>query len=73
MVLIYIIPPQLCVFNPIPYYLLSGYYDVIIFDVDSKDLTLGMSCPAPSFVEEEVLAVTKDLLSSGGRCECVGA
>lgn len=41
---------------------------MIIFDVDSKDLTLGMSCPAPSFVEEDLLIVARELLSSQGGC-----
>ena len=44
----------------------KGHFHVIIFDVDSKDLTLGMSCPSPAFVEEGLLMVARELLSSQG-------
>ncbi|KFV97106.1 Methyltransferase-like 13 [Eurypyga helias] len=30
-------------------------YDAVMFDVDSKDLTVGMSCPPPAFVEKPFL------------------
>ena len=36
--------------------------------MDSKDLTLGMSCPSPAFVEEGLLMVARELLSSQGGC-----
>lgn len=47
---------------------LAGCYDVIIFDVDSKDGSTGMSSPPPAFVEKEVLRNTRQLLSTNGEC-----
>ena len=47
---------------------LAGCYDVIIFDVDSKDGSTGMSSPPPVFVEKEVLRNTRQLLSKNGEC-----
>lgn len=41
-------------------------YDVIMFDVDSKDPTLGMSCPPPAFVEKSLLEKIHNLLTSRG-------
>ncbi|XP_060630351.2 eEF1A lysine and N-terminal methyltransferase [Anolis sagrei] len=41
-------------------------YDVIMFDVDSKDSTLGMSCPPPAFVEKSFLQKTRSLLKMEG-------
>ncbi|XP_042562006.1 eEF1A lysine and N-terminal methyltransferase [Clupea harengus] len=41
-------------------------YDVIMFDVDSKDPSLGMSCPPPAFVEKALLEKVFCLLSSRG-------
>ncbi|XP_054549450.1 eEF1A lysine and N-terminal methyltransferase isoform X2 [Talpa occidentalis] len=41
-------------------------YDVIMFDVDSKDPTLGMSCPPPAFVDQPFLQKVKSILSSEG-------
>ncbi|KAK3516608.1 hypothetical protein QTP70_021942 [Hemibagrus guttatus] len=38
-------------------------YDVIIFDVDSKDRSLGMSCPPPAFVETPLLEKVCKLLT----------
>ncbi|XP_055480658.1 eEF1A lysine and N-terminal methyltransferase [Psammomys obesus] len=42
------------------------HYDVIMFDVDSKDPTLGMSCPPPAFVDELFLQKVKSILSHEG-------
>lgn len=42
-------------------------YDVIMFDVDSKDSVLGMSCPPSAFVEKSFLLKVKDLLQSEGE------
>ncbi|NP_001038234.3 eEF1A lysine and N-terminal methyltransferase [Danio rerio] len=42
------------------------YFDVIMFDVDSKDTTLGMSCPPPAFVETSLLKKVYSLLSPRG-------
>lgn len=42
-------------------------YDAIMFDVDSKDLTVGMSCPPPAFVEKPFLQKVKSILKPEGR------
>ncbi|XP_075421110.1 eEF1A lysine and N-terminal methyltransferase [Tenrec ecaudatus] len=41
-------------------------YDVVMFDVDSKDPTLGMSCPPPAFVEPAFLQNVRSILTPGG-------
>ncbi|XP_038857888.1 eEF1A lysine and N-terminal methyltransferase isoform X1 [Salvelinus namaycush] len=41
-------------------------YDVIMFDVDSKDPSLGMSCPPPAFVETAFLDRVGNLLTPRG-------
>ncbi|XP_040840189.1 eEF1A lysine and N-terminal methyltransferase isoform X2 [Ochotona curzoniae] len=41
-------------------------YDVIMFDVDSKDPTLGMSCPPAAFVDQPFLQKVKSILSPEG-------
>ncbi|XP_058610804.1 eEF1A lysine and N-terminal methyltransferase isoform X2 [Onychostoma macrolepis] len=41
-------------------------FDVIMFDVDSKDTTLGMSCPPPAFVETSLLKKVYSLLTPRG-------
>lgn len=41
-------------------------YDAIMFDVDSKDLTLGMSCPPLAFVEKPFLEKVKTILKPEG-------
>ena len=47
--------------------LLSGCYDIIIFDVDCKNTSSGMSSPPPAFVEREMLTNTRELLSKDGK------
>ncbi|KAM6218573.1 eEF1A lysine and N-terminal methyltransferase isoform 1-T1 [Rhynchocyon petersi] len=42
------------------------HYDVIMFDVDSKDPTLGMSCPPPAFVDHAFLQNVKSILTTEG-------
>ncbi|XP_045403321.1 eEF1A lysine and N-terminal methyltransferase [Lemur catta] len=42
------------------------HYDVIMFDVDSKDPTLGMSCPPPAFVDQPFLQKVKSILTPEG-------
>ncbi|XP_025979230.2 eEF1A lysine and N-terminal methyltransferase isoform X2 [Dromaius novaehollandiae] len=44
----------------------SAQYDAIMFDVDSKDLTVGMSCPPPAFVEKPFLQKVKTILKPEG-------
>ncbi|NXX32778.1 MET13 protein, partial [Nicator chloris] len=41
-------------------------YDAIMFDVDSKDVTVGMSCPPPAFVEKPFLQKVKTILKPEG-------
>ncbi|XP_054835158.1 eEF1A lysine and N-terminal methyltransferase [Eublepharis macularius] len=41
-------------------------YDAIMFDVDSKDSALGMSCPPPAFVEKPFLQKVRALLKTEG-------
>ncbi|KAM6963220.1 eEF1A lysine and N-terminal methyltransferase [Aplochiton taeniatus] len=41
-------------------------FDVIMFDVDSKDTTMGMSCPPPAFVESSLLEKVNNLLTPKG-------
>ncbi|XP_073427632.1 eEF1A lysine and N-terminal methyltransferase [Dendrobates tinctorius] len=41
-------------------------YDVIMFDVDSKDSSLGMSCPPPAFVEKKFLQSVQKILKNDG-------
>ncbi|ELW70919.1 Methyltransferase-like protein 13 [Tupaia chinensis] len=41
-------------------------YDVVMFDVDSKDPTLGMSCPPPAFVDQAFLQKVRSILSPEG-------
>lgn len=61
--------PQLSSFSLlIPSLFIGGHsYDVIIFDVDSKDRSLGMSCPPPAFVETPLLEKVCKLLTPRGR------
>ncbi|XP_055041846.2 eEF1A lysine and N-terminal methyltransferase [Misgurnus anguillicaudatus] len=41
-------------------------FDVIMFDVDSKDTTMGISCPPPAFVETSLLKKVYNLLTPRG-------
>uniref|UniRef100_UPI00398E9C36 eEF1A lysine and N-terminal methyltransferase n=1 Tax=Pristiophorus japonicus TaxID=55135 RepID=UPI00398E9C36 len=41
-------------------------YDVVMFDVDNKDTTLGMSCPPPAFVDDLFLQKVRKLLAPQG-------
>lgn len=54
--------------NIFPFTLIAGgcVYDVIMFDVDCKDPTLGMSCPPPAFVEAAFLEKVRNLLTARG-------
>lgn len=40
--------------------------DAVLFDVDSKDHTIGMSCPPKAFLEKDVLDAVKILIGSKG-------
>jgi len=41
-------------------------FNVIMLDVDSKDISSGMSCPPPSFLEFQFLAKISSCLTPGG-------
>nr|XP_061790814.1 eEF1A lysine and N-terminal methyltransferase-like [Nerophis lumbriciformis] len=41
-------------------------FDAIMFDVDNKDSTLGMSCPPAAFVESSILQKVGNLLTPKG-------
>uniref|UniRef100_A0A3Q2YKM5 eEF1A lysine and N-terminal methyltransferase n=1 Tax=Hippocampus comes TaxID=109280 RepID=A0A3Q2YKM5_HIPCM len=41
-------------------------FDAIMFDVDNKDSTLGMSCPPAAFVESSILHKVSSLLTPRG-------
>ncbi|NXH19905.1 MET13 protein, partial [Bucco capensis] len=45
---------------------IPAQYDAIMFDVDSKDLMVGMSCPPPAFVEKPFLQKVKTILKPEG-------
>ncbi|XP_061439972.1 eEF1A lysine and N-terminal methyltransferase [Rhineura floridana] len=44
----------------------SSPYDAIMFDIDSKDSALGMSCPPPAFVEKSFLQKVRAILKTEG-------
>ncbi|XP_076436288.1 eEF1A lysine and N-terminal methyltransferase-like [Babylonia areolata] len=39
---------------------------VVMFDVDSKDTSLGLSCPPPAFLTPQFLTTTAQILDDGG-------
>ncbi|XP_056234245.1 eEF1A lysine and N-terminal methyltransferase isoform X1 [Seriola aureovittata] len=41
-------------------------FDVVMFDVDNKDSTVGMSCPPAAFVETSILKKVSSLLTPRG-------
>ncbi|XP_068621193.1 eEF1A lysine and N-terminal methyltransferase homolog [Battus philenor] len=46
----------------------SGHqYQAVMFDMDSKDRTLGLSCPPRQFLDEEVLADVSAILANDGH------
>ncbi|ALC40309.1 CG2614 [Drosophila busckii] len=42
------------------------HFDAVMFDVDSKDYTLGMSCPPQSFLEHKILQHIKQIIGASG-------
>ncbi|KAM5148382.1 eEF1A lysine and N-terminal methyltransferase isoform 2-T2 [Mantella aurantiaca] len=44
----------------------KAVHDVVMFDVDSKDTSLGMSCPPPAFVEKSFLQKVHKILKNDG-------
>lgn len=43
------------------------FFDVVMFDVDNKDSSVGMSCPPAAFVETAVLQKVFNLLTPRGK------
>ncbi|XP_026685542.1 methyltransferase-like protein 13 [Diaphorina citri] len=41
----------------------NAKYDMILFDVDNKDTSLGLSCPPKRFLEDDILDAALQLLS----------
>ncbi|XP_054285065.1 eEF1A lysine and N-terminal methyltransferase homolog [Macrosteles quadrilineatus] len=41
-------------------------YDAVLFDIDSKDSSLGLSCPPASFLESDILTATAGCLDDSG-------
>ncbi|KAJ4459571.1 hypothetical protein PAPYR_4292 [Paratrimastix pyriformis] len=41
-------------------------YDLVVLDADSKDSALGLTCPAPAFVEPAMVDAMRDCLAPGG-------
>uniref|UniRef100_A0A182Q043 eEF1A lysine and N-terminal methyltransferase homolog n=1 Tax=Anopheles farauti TaxID=69004 RepID=A0A182Q043_9DIPT len=44
----------------------GAHYSALLFDVDSKDPTVGMSCPPAAFVERKVLTNVRQLVGTNG-------
>ncbi|XP_053549203.1 eEF1A lysine and N-terminal methyltransferase [Bombina bombina] len=44
----------------------EALYEVVMFDVDSKDTNLGMSCPPPAFIERDFLRKVKRIITPKG-------
>ncbi|XP_041780407.1 eEF1A lysine and N-terminal methyltransferase homolog [Anopheles merus] len=44
----------------------GAHYSALLFDVDSKDASVGMSCPPAAFLEREVLANVRKLTGDCG-------
>ncbi|XP_052853485.1 eEF1A lysine and N-terminal methyltransferase homolog [Drosophila gunungcola] len=42
------------------------HFDAVLFDVDSKDLSLGMSCPPQSFLANQILQHIKEIIGPKG-------
>jgi len=45
------------------------YYDIIILDVDSKNISSGMSCPPEAFLENKFLLKLSTILSEQGMLQ----
>ena len=44
----------------------SKNYDIVVFDIDSKDTSKPLSCPPPVFIDEKSLKCVKAMLFTGG-------
>lgn len=45
---------------------LDSKYNAVLFDVDSKDKSVGMSCPPKAFLEADVLSNVVNILDESG-------
>lgn len=54
-------------FNKMSYFNSGQSYKAVLLDVDSKDPTLGMSCPPVQFLEQEVLDTIKACIRENGN------
>lgn len=54
--------------NPQMYFpnIVGTKFDAVLFDVDSKDTTIGMSCPPKEFITQTVLQSVVKLLQKNG-------
>lgn len=53
--------------NLVQFIFFSGRsFKAILFDVDSKDSTVGMSCPPVQFLEQEVLNTVQSCIRENG-------
>lgn len=48
------------------FFVIGEKFDLILFDVDSKDVSVGMSCPPKEFVDENVLSNVSCCLNDKG-------
>lgn len=46
---------------------LGDKYQAILFDVDSKDSSMGVSCPPMSFLQYDLLATVAECLDDSGK------
>ena len=53
--------------NYVGYYVTGVCRHVIMLDVDSKDVTVGLSCPPQPFVDLTFLQKIKQALHTGGE------
>lgn len=44
-------------------------YKAILFDVDGKDSSIGMSCPPKAFLSQNVLDMVKTCITDNGKFE----
>lgn len=54
------------------YFLLMAFiaerqYSAVMFDMDNKDRSLGLSCPPPQFLDAEVMAHVHSILVDDGE------
>lgn len=59
--------PFIIVWNYFTTFNFAGiHFAAVLFDVDSKDLSLGMSCPPKSFLAHKILMYIKEIIGPNG-------